>query len=75
LTSKNTKALASLAIFFCLLSLTYSILGQLFPDLANNSSELLASLASVFENISTPLGEFYFLRVVTELKLVTFFTT
>jgi hypothetical protein len=32
-------------------------LGQLFSDLASKNCELLASLASVLRNISTPLGK------------------
>jgi hypothetical protein len=55
LASKNTNPLASLAKFFSPLTDNYYRLDQLFSDLANENSELLASLASVLKNLSTPL--------------------
>jgi hypothetical protein len=55
LASKIANQLASLARNFSPLTDLFYILGQLFPDLASNNSEQLASLASVLKNVSTHL--------------------
>jgi hypothetical protein len=56
LASKNTSSLASLARDFIPFHLTpFYIFGQLFSVLASKNPGLLASLASVLKNLSTPL--------------------
>jgi hypothetical protein len=42
-------------LFFPLTAPFY-IFGQFFSDLASKNTELLASLANILKNISTPLG-------------------
>jgi hypothetical protein len=56
LASKNTNPLATMASCFFPLTDLFYIFGQLFFDLASKNAELLASLASVLKNLSTPLG-------------------
>jgi uncharacterized protein (DUF849 family) len=54
--SKNTNLLASLArVSFFTLADPFYIFGQLFSDLASKNTELLARVASVLKNLSTPL--------------------
>jgi hypothetical protein len=57
LASKNTNPPTSLANYFFPLTDSFYIFGQSFSDLAseNTECELLASLASVLKNLSTPL--------------------
>jgi hypothetical protein len=47
--------------FLTWLTDSFYIFGQLFSDLEIENIELLASLASVFENLSTPLQ--YYIQV------------
>jgi hypothetical protein len=51
----KTNPLASLARVFSPLIDSFYIFGQLFSDLPSENTELLASLASVLKNVSTPL--------------------
>jgi hypothetical protein len=53
--SKNTKPTRQSGEFFFPLTYRFYIFGQLFSDLASENTELLASLASVLKNLSTPL--------------------
>jgi hypothetical protein len=64
LAGKNTNPLASLARVFPPLTDNFYILGQLFSDLASKNSQLPASLASVFKNVSTPMNYLAFKFII-----------
>jgi hypothetical protein len=57
LASKNINPLASPERVFSPLTDSFYSFGQLFSDLASEYFSLLASLASVLKNLSTPLLE------------------
>jgi hypothetical protein len=59
LASNNTNLLASLAILFSSHFYLFYVFGQLFSDVASESTELLASFASVLKNLFTPLSYGY----------------
>jgi hypothetical protein len=76
LASKNKNPLASMASVFFLLTNSSSADPDLFSDLASANFQLhvLASLASVWQSLSTPLYDVLYLQVLLFTFFVHWFT-